>query len=145
MNAPASHRTYGREQPKTDAEKNKTVNRFFDALKAPESWKFLGWRRVSEPESGRLLSVGAVFSGQRVRGQEQKDYLVCFVTAPERGAVCEKTLTASGDAKYTTVVSNLTVEKMNEFIKERYEGAGSSDSGNADGGLDALRKMIEEI
>ena len=73
----------GREPPRTDAQKLEAARRFFAAFRPPGRWRFAGWNQVAEA-GGRVLSVRAVF---RDGGTA---YAVCFVLAPERGAICEK-------------------------------------------------------
>ena len=146
---PRSKYTYGREQPKTNAEKNTIINQFFNALVIPDFWKFLGWTNCVCPQTSDLLSVGAIHRDTRTKGLGLKDYNICFVIAPERGAICEKIFTDFGKPKYTTVISNKTAEKLNEYITTHYidnsEANAGTDDTEAGDGLEALREKIENI
>jgi hypothetical protein len=144
---PRSKYTYGRETTKTNAEKNTIINQFFDALVIPDFWKLLKWTRCVCPQTGDLLSVGTVYRNKKTSGIGLKDYLICFVIAPERGAICEKIFIDFGKPKYTTVISNKTAEKLNEWIKTHYidnSEANTETDTEAGDGLEALREKLKQ-
>ena len=134
---PASRGTWGREPPRTEAQKLEAARRFFAAFRPPGRWRFEGWNQVAEA-GGRVLSVRAVF---RDGGTA---YAVCFVLAPERGAICERTTGADGRARYRTVASNKTAEALTQWAEEHYEND-KNDKNQPPDGLDALREKIRNL
>ena len=97
----------------------------------------MGWNQVVEA-GGRMLSVRAVF---RDGGTA---YAVCFVLAPERGAICERTTGADGRTRYRTVASNKTAEALTQWAEERY-GNDKKDNDQPSDGLEALREKIRNL
>lgn len=120
MKPPVSRYAYGREKPATPVQAEQAAEQFLHALIIPSAWEFLGNTRCIDPVSGNLLSIGAVFRDMRTKGRDLTDYLICFIMAPQRGAICEKTIQDFGKYKYTTVISNKTAEDINKYIQEHY-------------------------
>ena len=110
---------WGIRTERTDEELNRICNEFFAALTVPEDWKFLTWDLAKEP-NGAIISVGKVFRDMRTRGIDMMDYKVVFLTYSERGAICEKQIIDFGKFKRTCVISNKTIEGINEYIKQHY-------------------------
>jgi len=119
MSQAKSKGTWGIRTERSDEELNRLCSEFFAALIVPEDWKFLTWDLAKEP-NGAILSVGKVFRDMRTKGIDMMDYKILFLTYSERGAICEKSLLDFGKFKKTCVVSNKTIEVINEYIKENY-------------------------
>lgn len=124
---PKSKGTWGREPYKTDAELNAICTEFFNQMKVPKEWQFKGYDRCFDEgiktelhPTGTITSIGARFLDTRTKGIDLKQYRVAFLTFSCRAGILEKTFIDYGKPAYNCVVSNLTVEKLNEYIKENY-------------------------
>ena len=120
--------TWGQRSPRTGSELNIICTEFFEKLVVPEHWKFMQWQNVIDKEmisqanpNGTLISVGKIYRDMRTSGIDLMHYRVCFLTFPERGGICEKQIIDFGKFKYHTVVTNKTIEKLNEWIAEHYK------------------------
>lgn len=111
--------TWGVRQPRSDEELNQLYKAFFVALVVPEDWKFSVWDLAKDAD-GTILSIGRVYRDMRTKGLDLKDYKVLFLTFSERGAICEKSYKDYGKYAYKCVTSNLTIEKLNQFIEANY-------------------------
>lgn len=111
--------TWGREEAKTAEELKCLCNDFFEKLVVPKEWKFMGWNNVVDTQLG-LLSVGKLFRDLRTNGIGLMHYRVFFMTFSTRGGICSKRFIDFGKEKKFCEVTNKTVEKLNEFIKEKY-------------------------
>lgn len=105
---------------RTAAELDKICTEFFASLKVPEEWKFIKWDVVTDPTENTILSVGKVFRNMRTSGQALMHYKVAFITYPERGAICECAITDFGKYKYNTVITNKTIDELNEYVQRTY-------------------------
>jgi len=126
-NKAKSKGSWGQRSPRTGSELNVICSEFFEKLVVPEEWKFMQWQNVIDKEmispanpNGTLISVGKIYRDMRTSGIDLMHYRVCFLTFPERGGICEKSIIDFGKFKYHTVVTNKTIEKLNEWIEEHY-------------------------
>lgn len=110
--------TWGRRQERKPEEIRKLIDDFFSKLVIPTGWKCLGKSIISDTNG--LLSEGFVFNDLQTSGINTMHYKIVFIVAPERGAICEKQLVDFGKAKYICVISNKTIEGINEFIQKKY-------------------------
>jgi len=117
---PRSKGTWGREEAKTAEELNRLCNDFFEKLVVPKEWKFMGWNNAIENPSGVLLSVGKLFRDMRTSGLNLMHYRVFFNSFSCMGGIVSKTVIDFGKYKYHCEVSNKTVDKLNEFVNDRY-------------------------
>ena len=118
-NTVKSRGTWGRRQERSIAELNAIAKDFFDTLVLPEGWEFVGSNYVDC--NGIRLSVGGIYRNSGTKGVNLMYYRVFFLTYSERGGICEKSVGDLGKDKYLTVVSNLTAEKLNEYIQMHYD------------------------
>jgi hypothetical protein len=114
-----SKATWGRRQNRTPEELRRLIDGFFSKVVVPDAWICQGRSAVKDAD-GDLLSEGYVFDDSRTSGAGAMKYKVVFVVAPERGAICERSIQERGDVKYMCVISNKTVEDINIFIESRY-------------------------
>lgn len=136
---PRSKGTWGKEEAKTAEELNRLCNEFFDNLVVPPEWKFMGWDPCID--NGLVLSVGRAFRDMRTSGIDLMHYRVWFNSFSTRGGVCSRSIIDFGKFKYHSEVGNKTVEKLNEWIAERYnelkpltpEGEQEQPNDNSDG------------
>ena len=118
MQTAKSRGTWGKRVERTPAELNAIASAFFDALTLPKSWEFIGFSHVDDGDV--RTSVGKVYRDKATKGIELMHYRVFFLTHAERGGICEKSIVDFGKHKYFTVNSNLTTEKLNDYIQEHY-------------------------
>jgi len=116
---PRSKGTWGREEAKTAEELNRLCNEFFNALVVPAEWKFLGWHNVVD-ETLAIISVGKIFRDMRTSGMNMMEYRIYFHTFSTKGGLVSKTIVDFGKDKKLCEVSNKTIEKLNEWINEKY-------------------------
>lgn len=120
MEFPKSKGTWGRQAERTNEQMNELCGAFFGALKVPKQWKSQGWNRTEEPPPIGITSIGHLFRDMRTSNIDLKDYRVCFMSASERGAIIEKSIVDFGKYKRHCVAKNMTIEKLNLFIRESY-------------------------
>jgi len=119
---PRSKGTWGREEAETAEGLKRICNYFFEKLAVPSEWKFMGWSNAVDPITGMLLSVGKIYRDMRTNGIHLMEYRVFFLTFSTRGGICSKKFIDFGKEKKLCEITNKTVEKLNEYIKEKYEG-----------------------
>ena len=126
-NKPKRKGTWGQRSPRTGSELNVICTEFFDKLIVPDHWKFMEWKNIIDKEmksqanpNGTLISVGKIYRDMQTSGIDLMHYRVCFLTFPERGGICEKSIVDFGKFKHHTVVTNKTIVKLNEWIEEHY-------------------------
>lgn len=117
---PRSKGTWGKEDPKSAEELNRLCNEFFEKLVVPHEWKWIGWDNALDRESGVLYSVGKAFRDMRTSGIDLMHYRVYFNSFSTRGGVCSRTIVDFGKFAYKSEISNMTVEKLNNWIAEQY-------------------------
>ena len=118
---PKSKGTWGRRVDRSRQELNAICGAFFDGLQVPKEWKIMRWDKTEDPPPIGITSIGIIFMDTRTRGIDIMHYRVMFHTFSERGGVCEKSMTDFGKYKYLSVDHGVfTVEKLNEFLHERY-------------------------
>lgn len=140
---PRSKGTWGKEEAKTAEELNRLCNDFFEKLVVPLEWNCMGWANVFDPQHG-LLSVGKKFRDMRTSGIDMMEYRVCFFTFSQRGGVVKKSIIDFGKYDYKSVDHGVfTVDKLNEFIKSRYNELEEKDS-NPSAALVPLQGDIDE-
>ena len=114
-----SKATWGRRQNRTPEDLLRVIDEFFSKLVVPSAWKCQGRAKITDND-GELLSEGYVFDDTRTSGAGEMKVKVLFIVAPERGAICERSMGKRGEAKYMCVVSNKTIEDINKFIENKY-------------------------
>ncbi len=113
--------TWGRRVDRSKKELNVMCGAFFDGLQVPNEWKLIKWDKTEEPPPIGITSIGIIFMDTRTRGIDIMHYRVMFHTFSERGGVCEKSMKDFGKYAYKSVDHGIfTVEKLNEFIHDRY-------------------------
>jgi hypothetical protein len=117
---PKSKGTWGKEDPKSSEELNRLCAAFFEKLVVPKEWKDMGWKNVIDRENGILYSVGKTFRDMRTNGINLMHYRVYFNSFSTRGGICAKSIKDFGKFAYKSDMSNKTIEKLNEWIAERY-------------------------
>ena len=90
--------------------KPETPNHFFDNLKIPPTWRYVGRNDIAA--GGVWNSVGFIY-----RAPVEKMMRVCFLPALSVGGVVEKDLKTG---KYRCLVDNKNSEGVNKFLSERY-------------------------
>ncbi|MEA4981437.1 MAG: hypothetical protein VB066_01840 [Paludibacter sp.] len=111
---------YGRQiGNKTAKEIELLTNSFFSKLIVPSHWQYSSYQDIYNTSDKAHLSSGHIFKTTKDTGTI---YIkIVFIIAPERGAICEKTFDDIGSRpKYKTVISNKTIEEINEYIRLNY-------------------------
>lgn len=116
----ASKYAYGRQSQKSAKEIELITNNFFSKLHVPACWQYYSIDEVYNTGDNLHLSSGHVFKAATDTGVM---YIkIAFIIAPERGAICEKVFgDISSRPKYKTVISNKTIEQINEYIRQNYD------------------------
>ena len=137
---PKSKANWGVRKERNAAELNALCDGFFAALVVPREWKFERWDLAREP-NGNLVSVGKIYMDKRTQGMKLMHYRVAFTTYSERGLVLERSIKDYGKYAYRCVTSNLTINELNEYIKEHYEQLDKATEANdeQDDGLQSFR------
>lgn len=118
MSQITSKYAYGRQKQKTEKEIELIVNDFFNSIHIPSHWQYHSIDDAYNSSDKVLLSSGHVFKTTADTGTM---YIkIAFIIASERGAICEKTFDDINKPRYRTVISNKTIEQINEYIQQNY-------------------------
>lgn len=121
MNTPKARGAWGRRQEYTEAELEAECTKFFGRLVVPPEWKKLkGYDRVRDGDA--VISVGAVYLDTRTKGFGITHYRIFLNIYSLMGGIVQKK--TDGRQKVVDrkicVLSNKTVEALNEFIASEY-------------------------
>ena len=98
-----------------------TPEYFFENLKTPICWKFIGWKNVKDINlqtgESEVLSYGKVFDDRN-----SKIIRISFTISSETLGITERTRN-NGKTKYKTVIScrALDIDELNEYITINYK------------------------
>ena len=132
MQYPKSRYGYGRQKKeRTPKELNELATAFFDALILPTNWKV-----------GVRWSVGKIYRDMNTSGFALKDYRVFWETCSERGGIVEKTQ-ANKTKPYHCICSNMTAERLNEFIRAHFISQEPRNNEESENKLVSLKERIQ--
>lgn len=143
-NKVASSRTWGRQEAKSNDQMWALYLEFLKLLKIPESWKPVGDVHVIDGDVA--FSYGRLYEDKATSGMKFKKYRVFWNCFSEMGGIVRVDKVDFGKEKKTCIVSNKTVEQLNEYMATELavDKVDVVDEESNDK-MDNLRKLIEGL
>lgn len=129
----SSSRTWGREDYKEDDELSRLYAEFLNKLELPKDWKCIGDVNVISDtmvfkngiqieQKNVCFTAGKLYRDMRTQGINLREYRVFWNSFSGKCGIVERQRPDFGqDWHKTCLISNKTIEQINQYIHERFD------------------------